>query len=328
MSVKSVQLRSEANDLYKECRALQAKTSRTADENAKIETILADVDAKLAEARTLEAGDDRMKKIEEELRGARNGAPENASIGKDQNKRYKYETAEQRNERTYKEKRAFYDFIFGDCNEESGKIMQRDFTNGLTRPVERRAENAVSNPLTAFTANASFLVPQGFQSELEIATKAYGNMLGDARVIDTASGNPMYWPTENDTANAAHVIGESVQVSEQDLALGHVLFGAWKYTADVVRVSLELEQDSFESIDNIVKDAFAVRWGRGLNRDFTTGDGNQKATGILTAIAASGDLACHRSRLQRQRWHWRNWHQQHRLRRLREPDSLGRSFVP
>ena len=288
MSVKSVQLRSEANDLYKECRALQAKTSRTADENAKIETILADVDAKLAEARTLEAGDDRMKKIEEELRGARNGAPENASIGKDQNKRYKYETAEQRNERTYKEKRAFYDFIFGDCNEESGKIMQRDFTNGLTRPVERRAENAVSNPLTAFTANASFLVPQGFQSELEIATKAYGNMLGDARVIDTASGNPMYWPTENDTANAAHVIGESVQVSEQDLALGHVLFGAWKYTADVVRVSLELEQDSFESIDNIVKDAFAVRWGRGLNRDFTTGDGNQKATGILTAIAASG----------------------------------------
>lgn len=292
MSVKSVSLRNEANDLYKEARTLQEKANRTADETAKFNTIMTDVDAKLAEARSLEATDDRMKKIDEELRAPRNGKSETAAIdgSKDQSKRYRYETAEQRNERTFKEKRGFYDFIFGDCNDESRKVMHRDRSNGLTNipSYEVRAQEAISNPITAFTANASFLVPQGFQYELEVATKQYGNMLGDSRVIDTASGNPMYWPTENDTAQAAHTVGESVQVTENDINLSHVLFGAWKYTSDIVRVSLELEQDSFESIDNIVKDAFAVRWGRGLNRDFTTGDGNQKATGIIPAITASG----------------------------------------
>jgi len=291
MSVKSVQLRAEAADLYKEAKPLQEKRQKgtlSGDEQVKFTQIMNDVDAKTEEARKLEAEDVRIARIEEELRGARNGVTENGSVG---NGDRTYETKDQREQRELAERHAFIDFVMGDCNKESRKYIHRDRSNGLTREnlsYEQRAQDAISNPITAFTANASFLVPQGFQRELEVATKQYGNLLNDARVIDTASGNPMYWPTENDTAQAAHVIGESVQVSENDLNLSHVLFGAWKYTADVVRISLELEQDSFESIENIVKDAFAIRWGRGLNRDFTTGDGVNKSTGILPAIAASG----------------------------------------
>lgn len=293
MSVQSVNIRREANELYKEARTLQAKANRSVDEDKKLDQILADVDLKLEQAKKLEASDERMKNIEEELRSPKNGVTETNTPGVEQETRYRYESAEQRKERSYKERRAFYDFIFGDANTESRKYMKRDNTNGLTTNLdraayERRAQDAISNPITAFTANASFLVPQGFQYELEVATKQYGNLLADARVIDTASGNPLYWPTENDTAQQAHVIGESQPVSENDLSLGHVLFGAWKYTADVIRISLELEQDSFESIENIVKDAFAIRWGRGLNDDFTNGSGTQKSLGILPAIAASG----------------------------------------
>jgi|SRR5579863_645220 len=286
MSNKSVELRKEAVALNEQVATLLKTESRTKEQNTTIDKMLADADLKIAEAKRLEASDN----IESENR-SKIVDPGAAVIGKTetrQEKRYKFETEAERKERTFKERRGFYDFIFGDCNDESRKYMRRDNTAGLTRAVETRDQQAISNPITAFTANASFLVPQGFQAELEVATKAYGNLLGDARVIDTASGNPMYWPTENDTAQKAHVIGESVQVSENDLGLAHVLFGAWKYTADVVRISLELEQDSFESIENIVKDAFAIRWGRGLNYDFTVGDGVQKSTGILTAIAASG----------------------------------------
>jgi HK97 family phage major capsid protein len=288
MSVKSVELRKEAVALNEQVATLLKTENRTKEQNSTIDKMLADADVKLNEAKRLEASE----KIETENRSrvADPGASPISDKDKKQERRYAYETDEQRKARTFKERRAFYDFVFGDCNEESAKYMHRDRTNGLTSipSYEQRAQDAVSNPITAFTANASFLVPQGFQYELEIATKAYGNLLGDARVVDTASGNPLYWPTENDTAQKAHVVSESTQVNENDLTLGHVLFGAWKYTADVVRISLELEQDSFESIENIVKDAFAIRWGRGLNYDFTVGDGNQKSTGIIPAIAASG----------------------------------------
>jgi HK97 family phage major capsid protein len=53
-------------------------------------------------------------------------------------------------------------------------------------------------------------------------------------------------------------------------------------------VSVELLQDSAFNMDNFLADAFAVRFGRGYERDFTIGNGSGVPTGLLTAVLASG----------------------------------------
>jgi HK97 family phage major capsid protein len=55
-------------------------------------------------------------------------------------------------------------------------------------------------------AQGAYLVPQGFQYELEQALKTYGGMFQVARILPTPTGNPLLWPTSNDTA----VLGEQV----------------------------------------------------------------------------------------------------------------------
>jgi HK97 family phage major capsid protein len=77
-------------------------------------------------------------------------------------------------------------------------------------------------------------------------------------------------------------------VSEQDLTAGQVIFGAYKYTSGVIRVSLELAQDSAFDLEALVARQMGIRFGREWEDITTNGDGSNKPTGILTAIANSG----------------------------------------
>lgn len=268
MSIKSVELRKQAAEIHAQAVALMSSEGRTKEQDSKIDTILADVDKTLAEAERHE----RSEKADAALR-ATVKPPENAILPEDT----KCESADPK-ERDGKERDAFRIYMLNGEN-----AMTQEQRSLLRKaPVEQRAgQNVATN-----TAGG-YLIPQGFQSELETAMVAYGNMLADCRVLDTPSGNTMFWPTSNDTGNEATLIGEAIAATEKDLTVGHVSLGAYKYTSGLVLVSAELEQDSFTSVDSLIRDAFAVRFGRGLNRAFTTGSGSSAPTGILTAIAAT-----------------------------------------
>ena len=132
----------------------------------------------------------------------------------------------------------------------------------------------------------SVLVPQGFSAEVENAMKYYGPMLQVCRIHPTATGAPLPWPTNDDTGNEAEIVGEGVQVGSDDPTLSAVVFGAFKYSTKIVKVSLELLQDSNFPLESWLAEQFGKRLGRKLNSDFTVGAGTTLPFGIVTKATA------------------------------------------
>lgn len=135
-----------------------------------------------------------------------------------------------------------------------------------------------------------FFVPTGFVNAIEQATKWYAPLLDGSviTVMDTATGQPLPFPTSNDTAQAATIVGEAQTTTEQDVTASQINFGAYKFTSGLVKASLELLQDSAFDLEAWLAQRFAERWGRGLEAFLTNGTGSSQPTGLLTAIAASG----------------------------------------
>lgn len=167
--------------------------------------------------------------------------------------------------------------------------------NGLEDlPAEQRKALAEMRAQAAGTDNkGGYLVPEGFQAELVKSLKAWGPMLdpGVTRVMTTATGNNIPWPTMNDTSNKGALIAENTQVTATDVTFGTKTLGAYKYTSGVVLVSSELLQDSALDVEAIVRDAMAERIGRIGNEHLTTGDGSDKPNGIVTAATAVTGVA-------------------------------------
>jgi HK97 family phage major capsid protein len=159
--------------------------------------------------------------------------------------------------------------------------------NGLDGmpPEERKTLREMRAQSTA-DPQGGYTIPQGFMAELVVALKAYGPMLdpGITRELVTASGNQIDWPTLDDTANQAYRLGENVAaVNEGDLAFGNKQLDAYKYASGPILVSSELLQDSALNVEQIIRDAMAVRFGRKVNADLTIGDGVGDPNGIVTA---------------------------------------------
>ncbi|NTG85856.1 phage major capsid protein [Agrobacterium rhizogenes] len=134
-----------------------------------------------------------------------------------------------------------------------------------------------------------YLVPDQFQAELITALKAWGPMLnpGVTRMLNTATGASMTWPTFDDTNNEGTLIGENQQVVTTEVAFGTKTLDAYKYTSNVVLVSDELLQDAAMDVNGIINAAMAERIGRIGNRHLTVGDGANKPRGIVTAAGTT-----------------------------------------
>ena len=175
--------------------------------------------------------------------------------------------------------------------------------------VEKRDQLAGSQSITYTEGNVGgYFVPAGFVYDIEKATKFFAPLLDGLtiRILETATGQVLPYPTSNDTNNAWTLLGEASQVSDQgttpnyvtpgsaptgqpgNVLAGHVNFNAYKGTTGLIRVSLELLQDSAFNIESFLTEAFATRLGRGYEYYLTNGSGSNAPTGILPAIAASG----------------------------------------
>jgi len=132
-----------------------------------------------------------------------------------------------------------------------------------------------------------YFVPKGFVYEVEEALKYYGPMLQVAEIMDTATGQPLPYPTDNDTTVSGEIVGEGQQVSDKDVAIGQVLFGAYKFSTKMIKLSLELLQDSAFPMEAYLKKKMAIRLGRAYNTYFTVGTGTNQPNGIVTAVVAA-----------------------------------------
>lgn len=136
------------------------------------------------------------------------------------------------------------------------------------------------------------LVPTGFMYDLVEAEKAWGKFLDEVDPIRTATGQPLPWPTDNDTNNQATILGQNTQVTENDVAFGQpVTLSAYILTTGSVLVPEALMQDSAFDIDGLITRIFGKRFGRGKNAYFTAGTGptNGQPYGIVPATVATGN---------------------------------------
>lgn len=170
------------------------------------------------------------------------------------------------------------------------RVAFRDYlVNGLTdMSAESRQALQEFRDMGVGTGNlGGYFVPPGFVYDVEQALKYYGNMLGVSTILDTATGQPLPHPTDNDTTVTGELVGEGSQVTTADVSIGHIIFGAFKFSTKMVKVSLELLQDSAFDIESYLQQKFAIRLGRILNTKFTLGAGTTEPTGIVTAAVAN-----------------------------------------
>jgi HK97 family phage major capsid protein len=148
----------------------------------------------------------------------------------------------------------------------------------------------IQNAQTVTGSGGGYLIPQGFSEKLEEALKWFGGILNVVDSFDTDTGNPLPWPTVNDTTNRGRLLAINTQAPETDLVFGQVTFNAYTGSSDLVLVPLQLMQDSFFDMDTYLARALGTRLGRLMNWKCTVGaGGGTEPTGIQTAAIASAN---------------------------------------
>lgn len=144
-----------------------------------------------------------------------------------------------------------------------------------------------------------YLVPPGYRAVMTETMKAFGGLINFANVITTSTGNPLQWPTNDDTGNVGAILAENTQITPQDVVIGTRALGAYTYTSKLVRVSLQLLQDSAFDIDTWLPKKLGQRIGRAVADHLVNGTGTGMPTGLLptatnftgTAIGLAAFLA-------------------------------------
>lgn len=166
------------------------------------------------------------------------------------------------------DKRALEDFILLNGNQSLQEELE----------IQQRALTVVPDTAGGFT------VPEGFSNELMMQMRAYGGMRSVCRILSTATGNDVPWPTLDDTGAVATIVGESAAIPQQEMAFGSKTLKAFKYVSGYVNISWELLQDSFLNFESLLAEAFAIRFARGTNAHFTSGNGTTQPEGITGAV--------------------------------------------
>jgi HK97 family phage major capsid protein len=304
------QIMEQRAKLHVDAVALLNQTEQTAETRANAKKMLADVETLSEDITTIQRAD----KMAAELAANSGAIPP---------------SAEQRDAKVEREeyRKAYFDFLTngrpnGPKNIRGG-AKQENITKleaaqraweAMTQEqrrekmIEMRDQQAGTQSIT-YTEGAlgGYFVPAGFVYDIEQATKYYANLLdgNSIRIMETATGNVLPYPTSNDTNEAWTLLSETTQVLDNgstpnyptvgtaptanpgNVLASNISFGAYKGTTGLIRVSLELMQDSAFSLEAFLKEAFAVRLGRGYEYYLTLGNGSNAPFGILPAITAS-----------------------------------------
>ncbi|HET6491341.1 MAG TPA: phage major capsid protein, partial [Burkholderiales bacterium] len=161
---------------------------------------------------------------------------------------------------------------------------------GRTTLPEGRAQTSTTGSSGAYT------VPEGFSGELDKALALWGPMW-DANIVrelNTSSGNKLPWPTVDDTSKTGELHTENGAATDDggaDVVFGQKELDAYVYDTEMVRIPIELLQDSAFNMESLLSDLFGERLGRKANAVLTTGTGSSQPDGIVTASGAGNTAA-------------------------------------
>lgn len=150
-----------------------------------------------------------------------------------------------------------------------------------------RSDPAIRAQGVATGGAGGFTVPEGFWAKVTETMRFFGGVLqAGVETLDTDSGESIPWPTNDDTGNAGALLTENTQVTEQDLVFNQAQLDAFMYTSRLVRVSIQLLQDSGIDIESFIARKLGERLGRIFNTHWTTGTGTAQPQGFVTGATA------------------------------------------
>ena len=180
--------------------------------------------------------------------------------------------------------------LSGGAEKPDARSVFRKYLRGGMRgmtPEERAVAREYRTQTTQTDSSGGYLIPEGFQAELDKRLLAFGGMRQAARVVTTASGNPLPWPTVDDTGNTGRLLTENTGVTNIAVAYGVKTLNAYKYSSDSILVPSELMQDSAFDMEAHLEEMLAERLGRITNSHLTVGTGSGQPNGVVTAAADS-----------------------------------------
>ena len=178
-------------------------------------------------------------------------------------------------------------------DKDEAAALRQFLTGGLSALTDgqRSRMNARVNPdiraamSTTTTTEGGFTTALEYQRSLEEAMKKYGAIRSVARVIRTATGTQMQFPTADATSETGEIVGQNAAVTTGETTFGLTTLDVYKYSSKKIALPFELVQDSFIDIEAYVQSLLAMRLGRITNSHFTTGTGTAQPRGVVTGAS-------------------------------------------
>lgn len=137
-------------------------------------------------------------------------------------------------------------------------------------------------------SEGGYLVPDLFRQKLVEKQKQFGGIGSVAERYSTGNGNPVEWPTIDDTGNVGEIVEENGTFSAgADLAFGSNALSSYSYmtggpSSNPLRVPRELIQDSAFNIEALLARLLGIRIARLQAVHWATGSGVKQPLGLFT----------------------------------------------
>lgn len=179
-------------------------------------------------------------------------------------------------------------------NEDRGMLTAH--VKGVPLPEARTGPAGDTSPMQVSPLSVSvtggsqggYLVPPGFWHRLQIALKAYGGVYRLFTQVDTDTGAPMDWATNDPTAIVAQQLNENTLVTPQDVTFGMGQLNAWTFVAGPFLASIQIVNDSAFDVDSFLRDRIAEAIGRSQAAQAWNGTGSSAPLGVTQALIAKG----------------------------------------
>jgi HK97 family phage major capsid protein len=136
-------------------------------------------------------------------------------------------------------------------------------------------------------------IPEDFVTRIIDRMKSFGGMRRvGATILTTASGADMPYPSADDTGNVGVIVGENVaHATDGDPTFAADVLKAFTFSSKIVKVPVQLLQDSGFDLESWLMMKLAERLGRATNAFFTTGTGTGQPQGVMTAATVGKTAA-------------------------------------
>lgn len=175
---------------------------------------------------------------------------------------------------------------YGELTHEERSVL------GHATNVAEAELRGTSTLVSSTTTLGGFTMPEEWASELYKTMLWYGGALEAAGIkYHSSGGGDLHLPKVADTANVGAIITQGTGDVVLDTTFSELVLGAFGYTSKIIKLSIELIEDSAYDIQKEISDLAAIRIGRKLNTDLTVGDGSSKPLGMAAAAGAGKTAA-------------------------------------